>query len=165
MNVAVSDRIEKQALLRASRARVWKALTDSQEFGAWFGVSFDGPFVSGQPLRGVIVPTTVDEAVARAQQPYTGKPVEIFVEEMLPERLFSFRWHPYAVDAAVDYAHEPTTLVTFTIADAPGGVLLTVTESGFDRIPLARRAKAFTSNEEGWRIQMTLIETYLAQGA
>jgi uncharacterized protein YndB with AHSA1/START domain len=159
----MADRIEKQVVLQAPRARVWKALTDSREFGQWFGVEFDGPFVAGQPLRGTIVPTKADPDVARAQQPYVGTPFHILVERMEPERLFSFRWHPFAIDPGADSAAEPTTLVVFTLEEAPGGVRVTVTESGFDRVPLERRAKAFSANESGWAIQMTLVEKYLAQ--
>jgi len=164
MAAATSDRIEKQILLHAPRARVWRALTNADEFGRWFGVKFDGPFSAGAAMRGVIVPTTVDEAVARAQQPYAGTAFDITVDRLEPERLFSFRWHPYAIEPGVDYSREPTTLIVFTLDDAPGGILLKVTESGFDRIPVERRAKAFSANDQGWAVQVTLIEKYLAQG-
>jgi uncharacterized protein YndB with AHSA1/START domain len=165
MTNATTDRIEKKVLLSAPRARAWKALTDAEEFGIWFGVKFEGPFTAGKPQRGVIVPTKVDAEVAAAQKPYAGMPFEITVDRIEPERLFSFRWHPFAVEPGVDYSQEPTTLIVFTLEDAPNGVLLTVTESGFDRIPLARRAKAFTANEGGWTMVMTLIEKYLAKTA
>jgi uncharacterized protein YndB with AHSA1/START domain len=165
MSPASTDRIEKQVLLAAPRARVWQALTDSRQFGTWFGVRFDGPFVAGQPLRGAIAPTEVDRDVARAQEPYAGTAFEIVVDRIEPQRLFSFRWHPYAVDPAVDYSGEPTTLVTFTLEEAAGGIRLTVSESGFDGVPLERRAKAFAANEGGWAIQVTLIEKYLAAAA
>jgi uncharacterized protein YndB with AHSA1/START domain len=155
------DRIEKQILLRATRKRVWRALSDSTEFGSWFGMRFDGPFVPGARMRGVIVPTTVNAEVAQAQKAYEGIPFEITIEQMEPERLFSFRWHPNAVERGVDYSAEPTTLIVFVLADAPEGVLLTVTESGFDQIPLARRAKAFSANEQGWGMVVKLIEEYL----
>jgi uncharacterized protein YndB with AHSA1/START domain len=157
-----TDRIEKQILLRAPLHRVWRALTDSTEFGAWFGVKFDGPFQPGS-MRGVIVPTTMDPEVAKAQKPYEGKAFQITVVQMEPERLFSFRWHPYAMDSGVDYSTEPTTLVAFTLEQVADGVLLTVTESGFDQIPLARRAKAFQANEQGWGMQVKLIEAYLVR--
>jgi len=162
MPVEVTDRIEKQVLLRAPRARVWKALTDSQEFGQWFGVKFDGPFKAGAPVSGVIAPTKADAAVAKMQEPYAGKRFDITVDRIEPERLFSFRWHPFAIDSGVDYSKEPTTLIEFTLEDAKDGVLLKIVESGFDRVPLARRAQAFTANEQGWTMQMTLIEKYLA---
>jgi len=158
-----TDRIEKKILLRAPRTRVWRALADSTEFGSWFGVRFDGPFVPGASMRGVIVSTTVNAEIADAQKPYEGVPFEITVEQMEPERLFSFRWYPFAVEGGVDYSVEPTTLVVFALEDAGEGVMLTVTESGFDRIPLGRRAKAFTANEQGWGMVVKLIEEYLVR--
>ena len=157
-----TDRIEKKILLKAPRKRVWRALSNSAEFGSWFGMKFDGPFAPGAKMRGVIVGTTVDAEVAKAQKPYEGLPFDITIEQIEPERLFSFRWHPYAVDRDVDYSAEPTTLVVFTLEEKPDGILLTVTESGFDRIPLERRAQAFQANEGGWSAQMKLIEAYLA---
>jgi uncharacterized protein YndB with AHSA1/START domain len=156
-----TDHIEKQILLRAPRARVWRALSDSKEFGAWFGFQFDGPFTPGTTMHGVIVPTKVNAEVGKAQKQHEGKPVEITIERMEPERLFSFRWHPFAVEPGVDYSAEPTTLIVFTLEEAPDGILLTVTESGFDAIPLARRAKAFTANEHGWSLMVKVIEEYL----
>jgi uncharacterized protein YndB with AHSA1/START domain len=157
-----TDRIEKKVLLRAPRKRVWRALSDSTEFGTWFGVKFDGPFTPGASMRGAIVPTQVNAEVAKAQKPYEGLPFEITIEKMEPERLFSFRWHPFAIERGVDYSAEPTTLVVFALEEVPGGVMLTVTESGFDHIPLARRAKAFTANEQGWGMVVKLVEEYLA---
>jgi uncharacterized protein YndB with AHSA1/START domain len=165
MSALETDRIEKQVLLRASRARVWRALTDAEEFGTWFGVKFNGPFIPGSLLRGVIVPTRVDVEVAKAQQPYEGLPFEISVDRIEPETLFAFRWHPFAIEPGVDYSREPTTLIVFALADVADGTMLTVTESGFDRIPLARRAKAFTANEGGWTMVMALIEKHLVQAA
>jgi len=165
MSTAVTDRIEKKLLLRAPRARVWKALTDVRAFQEWFGVQFDRPFTPGAHLRGVIVGTTVDAGVAKAQRLHAAVPFEITVDRVEAERLFSFRWHPFAVDQKVDYSTEPTTLIEFVLEDATGGIMLTVSESGFDRIPLERRAQAFTSNDEGWSIMMKLIETYLAETA
>jgi uncharacterized protein YndB with AHSA1/START domain len=165
MPAVTTDRIEKKVMLRAPRARVWRALTDAEEFGKWFGVKFEGPFTPGASMRGVIVPTTVDATVAKAQQEYEGLPFEITVDRIEPERLFAFRWHPFAVERGVDYSGEPTTLVVFALEEVANGILLTVTESGFDRIPLARRAKAFAANEQGWGMVVTLIEKYLAQSA
>jgi len=156
-----TDRIEKKILLHAPLHRVWRALTDSTEFGAWFGVKFDGPFQPGASLRGVIVPTTMDPEVAKAQKKHEGTPFQITVERIEPHRLFSFRWHPFAIESGVDYSAEPTTLVSFTLEEVAGGVTLTVTESGFDQIPLARRAQAFQANEQGWGMQVKLIEAYL----
>ena len=160
-----TDRIEKKIALHAPRKRVWRALSDATEFGTWFGMKFDGPFAPGARLRGVITPTKVDPEVGKAQKEHEGLPFEITIEQLEPERLFSFRWHPFAVDRGVDYSAEPTTLVVFALEDAPGGVMLTITESGFDQIPQARRAKAFTSNEQGWSIMMKVIEKYLDRAA
>ena len=159
---ANTDRIEKTVLLRAPRERVWRAISDSGQFGSWFGVQFDGPFLAGAHMKGRIVPTTVDAEVARSQKPYEGAVFEFRVDRVEPMRLFSFRWHPYAVDPGVDYASEPTTLVVFELEEVPGGTRLTITESGFDRIPLKRRAQAFAANEQGWEAQTKLIEKYLA---
>jgi uncharacterized protein YndB with AHSA1/START domain len=157
-----TDRIEKKILLRAPLKRVWRALSDSTEFGTWFGLKVDGPFSPGVKMHGTIVPTKVNAEVAKAQKPHQGKKFEITVEQMEPERLFSFRWHPYAIDPAVDYSAEPTTLIEFVLEEVRDGVMLTVTESGFDQIPLARRATAFTANEQGWSIMVKVIEEYLA---
>ena len=157
-----TDRIEKKILLRAPLKRVWRALSDSTEFGTWFGLKVDGPFSPGVKMHGMIVPTKVNAEVAKAQKPHEGKKFEITIEQMEPERLFSFRWHPYAIDPAVDYSAEPTTLIEFVLEEVKDGVMLTVTESGFDQIPLARRATAFTANEQGWGIMVKVIEEYLA---
>ena len=159
-----TDRIERTILLSARQSRVWQALTDSREFGSWFGVKLDGPFALGARVRGVIVPTSV-EPLPKTKSPYEGTPVEWEVVRMEPERLFSFRWHPYAVDPGTDYSKEPMTLVTFTLEEKEGGVLLTVTESGFDSIPLARRAAAFKANEGGWSFQVERIRKYLAHAS
>ena len=162
-----TDRIEKKILLRAPRKRVWRALSDSSEFGTWFGIKFDGPFAPGARMRGVLAPTTVNAEVGKAQKEFEGKQFEITIEQMEPERLFSFRWHPFAIEPGVDYSAEPTTLVVFALEELAGGVtdgvMLTVTESGFDRIPISRRAKAFTANEQGWGMVVTLIEEYLVR--
>lgn len=160
-----TDRIEKRVLLQAPLERVWNAISDAQEFGSWFGVRFDGPFVAGEHLTGQIVPTTVDPEVAESQKPYEGRRFDITVDRIEPMRLFSFRWHPYAVDPEIDYSQEPTTLVAFKLEKSPNGTLLTITESGFERIPLARRAEAFEMNERGWEAQLTLIEKYLSKKA
>lgn len=159
------DRIEKRMILRAPRPRVWRAVSEAQQFGSWFGVEFDGEFAAGTRLTGRITPTKVDREVAKLQQPYAGFPFEFHIERIEPMTLFSFSWHPHAVDRGVDYSTEPMTLVEFHLQDAPEGTLLTITESGFDRIPLERRAKAFTSNEGGWTHQLRLIERYLDQSS
>src|SRR6267378_3449907 len=157
-----TDRIEKKILLHAARKRIWRALSVSTEFGTWFGMKFDGPFTPGAIARGVISPSKVNAEVAKAQKVHEGLALEIAIAQMEPERLFSFRWHPYAVEPGADYSAEPTTLVEFVLEEAAGGDLLTVTESGSDRIPLARRAKAFTANEGGWSIMVKVIGKYLA---
>jgi len=154
MAQAGADRIEKKVLLRAPRARVWRALTDPEEFGRWFGVVMAGPFAPGARVKGKIT-----------HEGYEKAPFEIAVEEMEPERLFSYRWHPYAHDPAVDYSSEPTTLVSFELEDAEDGTLLTVVESGFDRIPLARRAEAFRMNDQGWAEQMKAIARHVGQAS
>lgn len=158
-----ADRVEKKILLRAPRSRVWRALTDSREFGIWFGVKFEEPFLVGANMRGVMVTTSVNPEIAKAQKAYEGKPFDLTVVNIEPERLFAFRWHPNANDPNYDYSGEPMTLVEFTLKEVAEGVELTVTESGFDQIPLARRAKAFTANDRGWALVITLVEAYLAQ--
>lgn len=158
-----TNRIEKQILLRATRERVWRAISDPSQFGKWFGVSLEGPFVEGKRTPGHIVPTSVDSEVAKLQEPWVGVACDLYVERIEPMDRFSFRWHPGADVVAPDAPADQMTTVTFELKDAPGGVLLTITETGFDRIPLARRAKAFTDNEGGWEIQTKLIEKYLAQ--
>ncbi len=157
-----TDRIEKKILLRATRERVWKAISDAEQFGAWFGVAFDGDFVSGVRLTGRIVPTAVDRDIAKLQEPHAGKPFEFSVDRIEPMQRISFRWHPFAVEPGVDYSQEATTLITFELHEAEGGTLLTISESGFDQIPLMRRAAAFKANDGGWATQTTLIEKYLA---
>lgn len=156
------DRIEKKITLKAGREQVWLAISDATRFGTWFGVEFDGPFVAGAPLSGRIVPTQVDPAVARLQEPARGMRFQILVEQIEPMNRFSFRWHPFAVDPNYDYAQEPMTLVTFELADAKDGTLLTITETGFEQIPPARRRQAFTANDGGWTHQSRLIEKYLS---
>lgn len=145
-----SDRIEKQVVLNAPRSRVWRALTDVREFGAWFGVALTTPFAPGAAVEGKL-----------KSKAYEHVTLTFRVETMEPERRFSFRWHPYAIEAGVDYSSEPTTLVTFTLDEVPSGTQLTVVESGFDAIPASRRAKAFTSNSSGWTAQVENIRRYV----
>jgi uncharacterized protein YndB with AHSA1/START domain len=146
-----TDRIEKRVFLRAPRARVWRALTRAEEFGAWFGVKLEGPFVEGAAVRGRITHPRYDHLT-----------MELWIERIEPERAFSFRWHPYAVDPAVDYASEPRTLVEFQLEEAAGGSSLTIVESGFDGIPLARRAEAFRMNDAGWAEQGRNLERHVS---
>jgi uncharacterized protein YndB with AHSA1/START domain len=145
------DRVEKRIELKAPVARVWRALTDYREFGEWFLVKIDGPFVPGDVSRGHIT-----------HPGYEHLQWEAVVKAMEPERLFSFTWHPYAIDPKVDYSAEPQTLVEFRLEKTAEGTLLTVTESGFDKIPAGRRAEAFRMNENGWAQQMRNIERYVA---
>lgn len=147
-----SDRIEKQVTITAPRARVWKALTDSAEFGKWFGVKLEGPFVPGGTARGRITNPKYDHVTAQFQ-----------IERIEPETYFSYRWHPYAIDPNVDYSSEPTTLVEFTLAQQGTTTVLTIVESGFDRVPLARRAEAFRMNDGGWTAQIKNIENHVSQ--
>ncbi len=147
-----TDRIERTILLRAPRARVWRALSDAAEFGDWFGVDFKGQsFAPGKLARG------------RVTYPgYEHITMEVLIEQMIPERLLSWRWHPAAIDPAVDYSAEPMTLVVFTLEEGDGGVTLRVVESGLDGIPLARRAAVFRLNSSGWDGQMQNIEKHVA---
>ena len=156
-----TDRIEKKVVLKAPRERVWRAISDSKQFGTWFGVEFDGPFVAGQRITGRMAPTQVDPEVAKMQEPYAGMKFDYTVDRIEPMRLFSFRWHPFAIDPKVDYSSEPTTLVMFELDEVAGGTQLTITESGFDGIPLEQRAKAFAANDGGWTKQAELITRYL----
>ena len=158
----ISDRIEKEVLLRAPLDRVWRAISDADEFGRWFGVRFDGPFVAGTSVIGTITPTTVDEEVAKAQQPHAGKADAWQIVAVEPQRRLAFRWHPFGVDDDSDYSDEPTTLVEFTLEDTSDGVLLRIVESGFEAIPAERRQSAFESNSEGWSAQTELVRKYLA---
>lgn len=151
MNATSTDRIEKKILLRAPRARVWRALTDAGEFGTWFRVKLEGPFAVGKRTKGKIT-----------YPGYEHLTMDVLVERMDVQHLFSFRWHPYAIDPKIDYSSEPMTLVEFRLEDAPEGTLLTVVESGFDRIPAERRAEAYQRNSGGWAIQMENIEHHVA---
>lgn len=150
MTVSSTDRIEKRIVLHAPIARVWRALTNEEEFGSWFGVKLADRFRPGAPAHGQITSPGYEHVTMR-----------ITVEEMDPQRTFSFRWHPAAIDAATDYSAEPTTLVVFRLEEVPEGTRLTIVESGFDGIPLARRALAFRLNDEGWAAQMLSIERYV----
>ena len=149
----VLDRIERKVLLNASRKQVWEALTDAEQFGSWFGIALSGKsFVAGQILEAPITYPGSEHVIWKAR-----------IERILPQTLFSFRWHPFAVEEGVDYDQETPTLVEFTIEDRAPGILLRVVESGFDAVPEARRQKAFKMNSRGWDEQMGNIETYLSQ--
>jgi uncharacterized protein YndB with AHSA1/START domain len=148
----MNDRIEKRIELRAPVARVWRALTDYREFGEWFGVKLDHPFVPGQAARGRIT-----------HPGYEHVKWEALVQQMEPERLFSFTWHPYAIEPTKDYSAEASTLVEFKLNEIPNGCLLLLTESGFDKIPAERRLEAFRMNEGGWTAQMKNIESHVTK--
>jgi uncharacterized protein YndB with AHSA1/START domain len=150
----MSNSIEKRIELTAPVSRVWRALTDHREFGEWFRVKLDGPFVPGQVARGHIT-----------YPGYEHIKLEATVKKMEAERLFSFTWHPYAIDPAIDYSKEPTTLVEFRLEPKGSGTVLSVTESGFDAIPKERRFEAFRMNEGGWAEQMKNIERYVERPA
>jgi uncharacterized protein YndB with AHSA1/START domain len=145
-----TDQIRKQLFLKAPQARVWRAITDAQQFGTWFHVKLESPFVVGQPTSGQITHAGWEHVRFTLQ-----------VEALEPQARFAFRWHPYAVDTDVDYSSEPTTLVEFVLEPRDGGTLLTVTESGFDRLPAARREEAFRMNERGWAEQLGNIQAYV----
>ncbi len=148
----MNNRIEKRIELQAPPARVWRALTDHREFGAWFRVKLDGPFVAGQVSRGRIT-----------YPGYEHLKWEAVVTKMEPEKLFAFTWHPYAVDPDKDYSQEPPTLVEFRLEKSPGGTVLIITESGFENVPAHRREEAMRMNDGGWAQQIRNVERYVAQ--
>ena len=151
MDATTTDQIEKQITIMAPRSRVWIALTDAEQFGAWFGVDFTGvKFVAGKPAVGTMT-----------YPGHEGRRLEIAIDQVEPETLFSYKWHPYALDDSYDYSSEPMTLCLFRLEDVPGGTRLTVTESGFDQVPLSRRAEAFRMNTGGWEMQMGRIASYV----
>ncbi|SFW82964.1 MULTISPECIES: SRPBCC family protein [Pseudomonas] len=146
-----SDRIERKILLKAPRSQVWRALANAEAFGQWFGVALEGKrFVAGERTQGQITYPGYEHLIW-----------DVAVERVEPERVFSFRWHPYAVEPQVDYSQESETRVQFELEDMDGGTLLKVVESGFNNIPEARRLKAFRMDSRGWDEQMTNIEAFL----
>ena len=146
-----NDRIEKTIVLRAPQSRVWRALTKAEEFGAWFGMKLEGAFTPGAHVSGKI---TIPG--------YEHIAMVVMVEKVEPERLFSYRWHPYAIDPKVDYSGEPTTLVEFQLLGVSDGTRLTIVESGFDKLPPERRAEAFRMNDNGWAGQIKNIERHVS---
>ena len=148
-----TDRIEKRVALRAPISRVWRALTDAKEFGSWFRVALEGSFAEGATVRGRIT-----------YPGYEHLTLEMVIERIEAPRYFAYRWHPYAVDPKADYSREPMTLVEFRLEETKDGTLLTIVESGFDRIPLARRDEAFRMNDNGWSEQTRNLERHVAQG-
>ena len=148
----MNNHIEKRIELKAPVSRVWRALTDYREFGEWFRVKLNGPFVAGQVSRGQVT-----------YPGYEHVQWEAVVQKMEPERLFSFTWHPFSVDPKIDYSKETPTLVEFRLEKTASGTLLLLTESGFDKLPADRRLEAFQRNDGGWTQQMKNIEGYVAQ--
>jgi uncharacterized protein YndB with AHSA1/START domain len=148
----MENRIEKRIEIDTSTSRVWKALTDSHEFSEWFRVKLDGPFKTGEVSRGHVTYPGYEHLKWQAD-----------IKAIDPERYFAFTWHPYAVDPKNDYSDEPPTLVEFTLDPTANGALLTVTESGFDKLPLGRALEALRMNETGWAIQMHNIQAYIAE--
>ena len=151
-NSSTTDRIEKTMVLRAPRSRVWRALTDPAQFSEWFGVRLKDPFSPGARVQGPVT-----------SPGYEHLTMDITIDRVQPERLFSWRWQP-GCDSNVD-STEPATLVVFELEDVPEGTRLTVKESGFDRIPPARRSKAYRENDEGWTGQFKNLRKYLAPEA
>lgn len=146
-----TNQIEKKIELNASPTKVWQALTDYRQFGKWFGVNLEGPFVIGQEARGKITYPGYEHVTWKA-----------VIQKMDSEKLFSFTWYPYAIDPNVDYSKETPTLVEFKLVPTQKGTLLTLTESGFDKVPAHRRAEAFRMNDGGWTEQMKNIEKYVS---
>jgi uncharacterized protein YndB with AHSA1/START domain len=169
--MATPDKIEKKVTLRAPVSRVWRALADAKEFGRWFGVRLDGEFAAGKTITGTFE-MELDEARIVEHQKKLGltpsrlrlpekNAVFCTVERVEPEHYFSFRWIPYGIDAEADPKNEPTTLVEFRLEKAAEGTLLTIVESGFDRVPAHRRERAFRMNEGGWTAQAENIRKYV----
>ena len=167
-----TDKIEKQVDIKAPPARVWQALTDQHEFESWFGVKLAGPFVKGAAVKGDFgdaVPSK--ERLDEIQRKAGIEPAEIkmpppnstfcVVEQMEKERVFSFRWIPFGIDASIDFANEPMTLVEFVLEKQGDGTRLTITESGFDRVPAHRRARAFLMNDGGWAAQANNVKAHV----
>ena len=145
-----SDRIQKHFEVNATRSRVWRAISNAEEFGAWFGMKLDRAFAPGATVLGRLTIPRFEHVT-----------VEIVVEKVEPEDYFSYRWHPYAVDPAIDYTAEPMTLVEFSLQETPGGTAVTIVESGFDRLPASRRAEAFRMNESGWAGQSKKLASHV----
>ncbi len=170
--MTTTDRIEKRVTLRAPVARVWRAITDAEEFGRWFGFRLEGAFAPGKTIRGTFEGEVDESAIVEHQKSLGLQPSRVklpgansvfcTVERIEPEHYFSFRWIPYGIDAEADPENEPTTLVEFRLEPDPEGTLLTIVESGFDRVPAHRRNRAFRMNQGGWVAQAGNLEKYVA---
>jgi uncharacterized protein YndB with AHSA1/START domain len=151
---SATDRIERHVMLKAPISRVWRALSNAEEFGKWFGLVLAGKTMKvGETLEGPVTYPGYEHVIVRMK-----------IERMEPERSLAWRWHPAANDPNKDYSSEPMTLVVFELKEVPGGTRLTVVESGLDSIPIERRAHVFRLNTEGWDEQMTNIEKHVAAG-
>ena len=148
--MSTTDRIEKKIVLRASRSRVWQAISNAKEFGTWFRVNLDGQFAEGTTVRGSIT-----------SPGYEHVKIEMLIVRIEPERYFAYRWHPNPMDPAADYSAEPTTLVEFTLEETAEGTVVTIVESGFDQLPADRRGEAFRMNEQGWTGEVRNLEKYV----
>ena len=149
--MSTTDEIRKHLLIKAPPSRVWRAITDADQFGAWFRVKLETPFVVGQPTSGRITHAGWEHVR-----------FTLVTEAIEPETRFAYLWHPYAVDINKDYSAEPMTLVEFLLGSQDGDTLVTVVESGFDRLPPERIAEAFRMNERGWAEQLDNIQAYVA---
>jgi uncharacterized protein YndB with AHSA1/START domain len=150
----MTNRIDKRIEVKAPVSRVWRALTDYQQFGEWFCAKMDGPFLPGQVVRGV---TTYPG--------HEGHQFDVVVQKIEPERLFSFTWHPYAVDTKIDYSKEPPTLVEFKLEQTEDGTVILLSESGFEKVPESRRLEAFRKNDEGWTEMIESLANYVTKGS
>jgi uncharacterized protein YndB with AHSA1/START domain len=169
--MAEYDRIEKRVTVRAPVSRVWKAIADAQEFGRWFGLELEGAFVAGKTITGTFHEVLNEAAIVDYQKSLGLSPSKVklpdknsvfcTVERIEPEHYFSFRWIPYGIDAEADPQNEPTTLVEFRLEKVAEGTLLTIIESGFDRVPAHRRERAFRMNEGGWAAQAENLKKYV----
>jgi uncharacterized protein YndB with AHSA1/START domain len=158
------DRIEKHVVIRAPRDRVWKALTDSKEFGRWFGVRFEGPFAPGRSVRGVITPSELATPEETAGHPYLGKPMVFQIERLDPPHRFSYRWQPIEGRKSIEAEDGPSTLVEFTLEETKDGTQLTVVETGFSAIPATHRKAAYESHDGGWTVQVDRVRVHIEQG-
>jgi uncharacterized protein YndB with AHSA1/START domain len=161
------DRVEKNIVLKAPRSRVWSAITDAQEFGNWFGIDFNGTrgtFQPGTKVDGIWSGTKVDPEMRERFRKNEGLPFHMWIDRLEPEHLFAYRWHQMSArpeETGLDVNTEPPTEVIFTLKEVPEGTLLTVMESGFDKIPPARKARVLQGVEAGWPICLGWISKHI----